>query len=150
MHSQNVVHRDLKPDNILVKNDPSTNNSYDLRVIDFGFADVFTDAPSFMCVGTPCYMAPEMITGGYHKSADLWSLGVVMYGLLSGNLPFPDLPDTDKTKQHVLRGRYHLRGPPWETVSAAAKNLVSRLLTYDPEKRITASEALQHIFFHEL
>ena len=128
----------------------TNSDKYDLRVIDFGFATAFSGAPLKECVGTPCYMAPEVILCNYGKASDLWSLGVVMYGLLSGMLPFPDLETTEETHRNILNCRYAMRGPEWDSVSATAKNLVSRLLTYDANKRITAGEALHHSFFTEL
>jgi calcium-dependent protein kinase len=84
MHKRNVVHRDLKPENILIDHESQT-----LKIADFGTA-VFFDPNKKLkdLVGTPYYMAPEVINGNYDEKCDVWSCGVILYILLSGSPPF--------------------------------------------------------------
>ena len=81
-HAQEIVHRDIKPENIMV-----TAND-EIRLIDFGLSKVQTGKKLEEIAGTPLYMAPEVISGSYGKEADMWSLGVLLYTLVSGYLPF--------------------------------------------------------------
>ena len=81
-HAQNIVHRDIKPDNIMITDDNR------VRLIDFGLAVESKRRDLTEIAGTPYYMAPEVIKSTYGKQSDLWSLGVVLYTLVSGYLPF--------------------------------------------------------------
>ena len=93
--------------------------------------------------GTPYYIAPEVLKKSYNEKCDLWSCGVILYILLCGYPPFNGANDK-QIIEAVLKGKYTLDEPEWDDVCEDAKDLVRRLLTYDPEKRITASEAIQH------
>lgn len=83
-HAVGVVHRDIKPENIMIGRDG------ELKFIDFGLSKKFSGKGNLMktVVGTPFYMAPEVIDGPYNHKCDIWSLGVLMYVILSGYLPF--------------------------------------------------------------
>lgn len=84
MHKRNVVHRDLKPENILIDHESET-----LKIADFGTAVFYSSTKKLKdVVGTPYYMAPEVITGSYDEKCDVWSCGVILYILLSGSPPF--------------------------------------------------------------
>jgi calcium/calmodulin-dependent protein kinase I len=142
MHSMDVMHRDVKPENVLLV----SNQSSDVKIIDFGFSKVMTGgsqyAKSFM--GTGGFLAPELRhSTAYTKAVDMWSLGVTLYVMLSGNLPF----DIGVERRHSHQNsHYQLRFPAkqWGHVSEQAKDLLSKLLTIDSDRRITAHDAMQH------
>jgi len=140
MHSRNVIHRDIKPENIILEN--SQYNSK-VKLIDFGFAVLTTDKSvrkqAYVC-GTPGYLAPEVISDTLYTTAcDVWSLGVVMYILLSGTMPFDG---NDESK--VLRGIYDFPAHLWGSVSSSAKDLITKMLVVNPRVRYSISEVLQH------
>eukprot|EP01053_Blabericola_migrator_P002701 Blabericola_migrator_1__2700@NODE_1768_length_3821_cov_86_086841_g734_i3_p1_GENE_NODE_1768_length_3821_cov_86_086841_g734_i3NODE_1768_length_3821_cov_86_086841_g734_i3_p1_ORF_typecomplete_len607_score87_73Pkinase/PF00069_25/5_6e78Pkinase_Tyr/PF07714_17/2_3e43EFhand_7/PF13499_6/5_7e12EFhand_7/PF13499_6/3_1e16EFhand_8/PF13833_6/1_1e02EFhand_8/PF13833_6/4_1e06EFhand_8/PF13833_6/2_1e05EFhand_8/PF13833_6/3_3e09EFhand_11/PF08976_11/2_6e05EFhand_11/PF08976_11/4_3e11EFhand_1/PF00036_32/4_2e03EFhand_1/PF len=140
-HSLNIMHRDLKPENLLFA-DPSPISP--LKVIDWGFAAQCAKNHRFSSVvGTPYYVAPEVLYGNYNKLCDLWSAGVILYILLSGYPPFHG-KDNREILEKVKTGSYNFDTRAWRRVSDYAKDLVRRLLTYDPRRRLTAQEALQH------
>ena len=147
LHSKKVAHRDIKPENILMT---SNNNDIDIKITDFGLAKRFDVAAGTKTVcGTPQYFAPEVLSrmgtvagqGSYSIEADMWSLGVVVYVLLSGNFPFQT---NEMMAMSVARARYHFHGEEWRTVSDLAKDFIRRLLVVNPQQRMTAEEALQH------
>jgi len=93
--------------------------------------------------GTPYYIAPEVLKKSYNEKCDLWSCGVILYTLLCGYPPFNG-PNDKAILESVQKGKYTTDEPEWDGVSVAAKDFVRKLLTYDPDKRISAAEALQH------
>ena len=144
-HSKNIIHRDLKPENVLI--DSISDNKLNVKIIDFGTALICK--PNTMVtekVGTIYYIAPEVLKGNYTSKCDVWSLGIIMYILLSGYPPF-----NGETDQEILeaidKGTLVFPSQSWDGVSADAKDLICRMLSYDPEKRITAGEAFQHNWF---
>ncbi len=141
-HEHNIVHRDLKPENLLLKYE---DNDTELKIADFGFATVCSQKELLkeQC-GTPAYIAPEIIQGReYNQSVDLWSLGVITFVLLGGYLPF-----RSKNKKTlfslIAHGKYEFYSSCWDKISPEAKDLINKMLVVDPEKRITADEALRH------
>lgn len=147
MHANDVVHRDLKPENILfVSNDRESQ----IKIIDLGLArhHFHYDPPMTDCVGTPYYVAPEVIRGSYTKSCDLWSVGVIAYILLSGYPPFDGANDTEIIKS-ILSSSYSVgigrNGEKISTIlSETSMNFVIRLLQTKPKKRMRAKRALRH------
>uniref|UniRef100_A0A8R1DPG9 Non-specific serine/threonine protein kinase n=2 Tax=Caenorhabditis japonica TaxID=281687 RepID=A0A8R1DPG9_CAEJA len=147
LHSQQVAHRDLTAANILFATkdgDPSS-----LRIVDFGFAKQ-SRAENGMLM-TPCYtaqfVAPEVLRKqGYDRSCDVWSLGVLLHTMLTGFTPFAMGPnDTpDQILQRVGDGKISMNQPVWGTISDDAKDLIRRMLDVDPNRRLTAKQALQH------
>ena len=121
-HQNYIMHRDLKPENILLE----SNKEFDqLKIIDFGTSISFKES-EFMeeKIGSPYYMAPEMITGTHYTSkVDLWSCGVIAYICLSGNPPFNGVGDSDIIKK-VKSGKYSFSAPVWQDVSGDAKNFI--------------------------
>ncbi len=97
-------------------------------------------------VGTPYYVAPEVLLGQYGKECDCWSLGVLLYIILSGNLPFAGQNQMEVFGK-VKRGEYTFDHPEFQSVSKEAKELISKLLTVDLKKRFTCAQALQHKWF---
>ncbi len=139
MHGLDIAHMDIKPENILYETaDPDSP----VRIIDFGMSRRhrgIIDRP----VGTPYYMAPEVLVGRYGKSCDMWSLGVIAYILLVGYPPFNGSSDYE-VFYAVRSGRYCFDPEDWGGVSAEAKDFIHGLLRLDPRKRLTAQQSLHH------
>lgn len=135
------MHRDLKPENLLL--DKTTHNPR-VTIIDFGTAGSFeTGKKLTMKYGTPYYIAPEVLKRSYDQKCDLWSCGVILYILLCGYPPFNGSRD-DIIIKTVLAGKYSIDEPEWAEVSSEAKDLVSKLLCYNPDERISAFDAMKH------
>lgn len=144
IHKKNIVHRDLKPENILLADKPRPGYEPEIKIADFGLAR-FIAKESMMktACGTPGYVAPEVLKNkGYDSGAvDMWSAGVILYILLCGFPPFYDeeLPALFDT---IIKGKYEFPSPWWDHITDGAKDLVKRLLTVDPKRRITADQVL--------
>lgn len=148
LHETGICHRDLKPQNFLfATKDPIETCT--LKLIDFGLARM-TDGQTFLKTkaGTPYYIAPEVLTGNYLPSADLWSCGVIMYLLLSGYPPFR-AKHIQGVLDKVRKGSFDFNGKEFEKVSEDAKDLITCLLRKDPSTRFTAKEALSHVWVEE-
>ncbi|XP_074850198.1 ribosomal protein S6 kinase alpha-3 isoform X5 [Carettochelys insculpta] len=147
LHAQGVVHRDLKPSNILYVDE--SGNPESIRICDFGFAKQLRAENGLLM--TPCYtanfVAPEVLKRqGYDAACDIWSLGVLLYTMLTGYTPFANGPD-DTPEEILARigsGKFSLSGGYWNSVSATAKDLVSKMLHVDPHQRLTAAQVLKH------
>ncbi|KAI8988199.1 kinase-like domain-containing protein [Mycotypha africana] len=165
-----VVHRDIKPENILfepipiIKRDHVVNPFNDedkedegefiegvggggigiVKIADFGLSKVIWDNSTLTPCGTVGYTAPEIVRDQkYSKSVDMWAIGCVLYTILCGFPPFYD--ESIRALTHkVARGEYTFLSPWWDPISPAAKDLISNLLTVDPEKRYTIDQFFQH------
>lgn len=137
-----IVHRDLKPENFLFS---SEEEDAVIKIIDFGLSrhdDVKAGIMNTK-VGTPYYVAPEVLNREYTKNCDIWSIGVITYILLCGYPPF--YGDTDnQIFDSVRTGRFDFPSPDWDDTSKEAKNFIGRMLKRDPTQRLGAAEALQH------
>eukprot|EP00542_Grammatophora_oceanica_P010432 CAMPEP_0194032256 /NCGR_PEP_ID=MMETSP0009_2-20130614/5237_1 /TAXON_ID=210454 /ORGANISM="Grammatophora oceanica, Strain CCMP 410" /LENGTH=706 /DNA_ID=CAMNT_0038672641 /DNA_START=11 /DNA_END=2131 /DNA_ORIENTATION=+ len=139
MHQHNIIHRDLKFENILFTNSSPTS---DIKLIDFGLSSTYaTDKELTEGVGTVYTMAPEVLRGNYREQSDLWSLGVITFMLLSSQMPFYGRKRRHIVEQ-IMKCQYEFRGRRWKRVSKEAKEIVHSLLVLDPTKRATADEAL--------
>jgi serine/threonine protein kinase len=139
MHSRNIAHRDLKYENILFVND---SPSAEVKLIDFGLSKVYGDDLQLTeGVGTIYTMAPEVLKGDYSPKADIWSIGVITYMLLSSQMPFYGRKRRHIVEQ-ILNGQYDFRGRRWKRISEQAKNFIDDLLVLDPEERSDAPTAL--------
>lgn len=142
-HQKRIVHRDLKPENILLQS-PRCDST--LKIADFGLArKVHTPNSLRTLCGTPAYVAPEVLDeelGGYDVAVDMWSLGVILYIMLGGYLPFDDTDQLELYEQ-ILDGDFDFEEKFWGPVSQDAKDLISGLLTVDAKKRLTADQALE-------
>ncbi|XP_059609774.1 calcium/calmodulin-dependent protein kinase type II subunit delta isoform X2 [Phlebotomus argentipes] len=142
-HQNGVVHRDLKPENLLLA---SKAKGAAVKLADFGLAiEVSGEQLAwFGFAGTPGYLSPEVLKKEpYGKSVDIWACGVILYILLVGYPPFWD-EDQHRLYSQIKAGAYDYPSPEWDTVTPDAKNLINQMLTVNPHKRITASEALKH------
>ncbi|MQM05971.1 hypothetical protein Taro_038797 [Colocasia esculenta] len=140
-HAHGVMHRDLKPENFLYADE--TDDSL-LKVIDFGLSVFFRPGERFSeIVGSPYYMAPEVLRRNYGPEVDVWSAGVILYILLCGVPPF--WAETEEgVARAILRGVVDFKRDPWPQISDSAKNLVRRMLEQDPKHRLTAQQVLEH------
>jgi len=141
-HQRKVAHRDLKPENLLLQ---SEDNDSEIKIADFGFAKKCPQ-PKMLATqcGTPGYVAPEILENAlYDTQADMWSLGVITYILLGGYPPFMEQKQRDLFRK-IRKGEYQFHEEYWGPVSKDAKNLIRELLTVDPNKRLTADQALKN------
>jgi calcium/calmodulin-dependent protein kinase I len=144
IHSQGIVHRDLKPENLLLETD---SNDTRIKLTDFGLSRIYDHQYMLTACGTPGYVAPEILkASGYSTPVDIWSSGVVMYILLCGYPPFYSENDA-LLFESIMSANYHFHSPYWDNVSKEAKDLIRSLLIADPEKRLTASLALEAEWF---
>ncbi|KAI4889269.1 hypothetical protein NFI96_013534 [Prochilodus magdalenae] len=149
LHKKDIVHRDLKLENILVKSYHSDDNgAVNIKVTDFGLSvqkgGVGSEKMLQATCGTPIYMAPEVINGHeYSQQCDVWSIGVIMYMLLCGEPPFMSSSE-ERLFELIKKGELNFSGPVWDTISNAATKVLRCLLKVDPAHRITASELLDN------
>uniref|UniRef100_A0A3B4DM08 non-specific serine/threonine protein kinase n=1 Tax=Pygocentrus nattereri TaxID=42514 RepID=A0A3B4DM08_PYGNA len=144
IHTLGIIHRDLKPENLLYYH-PGQDSR--LIITDFGLDSGCRNGRDWalrtLC-GTPEYLAPEMVGGRpYGSAVDMWALGVISYILLSGSMPF-DQRSRPRLFKAILWGSYSFHGEPWSSVSNQAKDFIERLLSLNPEQRMTAEQALKH------
>jgi serine/threonine protein kinase len=140
IHAAGVMHRDIKLENVLIDNCEDVTS---VKLADFGFAAICdpSSAPSLKDVyGTPQYVAPEIILAHspmYGNKADMWSLGVLLFIMLTGMSPF-------SSKRFDDRSRVPFGDPKCKHLSDGAKDLIRRLLKVDPAARLSAKDALAH------
>ncbi|KAK4275457.1 hypothetical protein QN277_018537 [Acacia crassicarpa] len=145
-HFMGVMHRDLKPENFLLS---SKDEKALLKATDFGLSVFIEEGKVYRdIVGSAYYVAPEVLRRRYGKEIDIWSAGVILYILLSGVPPF--WAETEKgIFDAVLEGHIDFESQPWPNISDSAKDLVRRMLTQDPKKRITSAQVLEHPWIRE-
>jgi calcium-dependent protein kinase len=144
LHDHHVVHRDIKPDNMLLETrKPITENT--LKLIDLGFASICEPGHELrQCAGTAEFMSPQVVDSlGYGIQTDMWSCGASLYYLLSGCAPFRAENEAGVFAA-VRRGNYTFSTAEWKCISEDAKDLLRKLLKMNPRDRITAAEALDH------
>ncbi|GAA0176090.1 non-receptor serine/threonine protein kinase [Lithospermum erythrorhizon] len=140
-HSLGVVHRDLKPENFLFSNNQEDAT---LKTIDFGLSDFYKPGETFTdVVGSPYYVAPEVLRKSYGPEADVWSAGVILYILLCGVPPFWAETERGIFRQ-ILLGKLDFESEPWPGISDSAKDLIRKMLDRNPRTRLTAHEVLCH------
>ncbi|XP_026683246.1 peripheral plasma membrane protein CASK-like [Diaphorina citri] len=143
-HENDIIHRDIKPHCVLLAN---KENSAPVKLGGFGVAIQLQDGQLYCSgghrIGTPHYMAPEVIEDQkYGKPVDIWAAGVLLHVLLTGTLPF--VGSRDRLFQSITKGKLHLDGPLWISITDNAKDLVRKMLSVDPNKRITIHEVINH------
>jgi cGMP-dependent protein kinase len=141
LHTSQVVYRDLKPENVVIDSEGYP------KLIDFGTAKIIKER-TYTVLGTPHYMAPEVMLGrGYSFSVDYWSLGVMIYEMLTGSLPFgKDKTDPYEVYREVAQGQLKLPG----FISREVTSLLQQLLSQDFTKRLSSSQLLTHPWFQRL
>ena len=160
-HDQNIVHRDLKMENVLFV---EKGKGLDIKIIDFGLSqyaqyhlvnlmEIISSEKAKtinmnISVGTPHYIAPEVINGKYNQKCDIWSAGVILYAILSGKFPFNGKSDKEIYKS-ILKKTYDLTSEPWDNISKEAKDLISHMLC-DEDKRFSSEKILNHPWLTKL
>lgn len=152
LHEHNIAHRDLKPENLLMK---STESDSELKLADFGFAVKCYGEDRTEQLGTPAYVAPEILNKQpYGTPVDMWSCGVIIFVVLGGYVPFPQAgtypngePDNREMFEKIKGSDFDFDERWWKDVSAHAKDLIVKLLEVDTKKRLTAKQALRHPWF---
>jgi len=143
MHDHGIVHRDLKFENIMFENG---DDNAEIKVIDFGLSKKFVDknmGPMHDGVGTLYSMSPQVLMGVYTSQADMWSVGVITYMLLSSHRPFYHRRAA-VMKDRIMRADYNFSKDYWNVVSDEGKDMIHELLVVNPKLRMNADEALQH------
>lgn len=144
MHENGITHRDLKPENILLE---ERGDLMDIKLIDFTGAAYLSENSLLQGTsGTAYYIAPEVLTGKYDEKCDLWSVGVIIYILLSGYPPFDGKSNSEIT-ENVKKGVFTFPEALWQDISQLAKDLIQKLIC-PSATRLSASEALSHQWFH--
>ena len=147
LHEHGIVHRDLKPENI-VFSDQSRDS--EIKLIDFSLSRKVDEAEKLQSiVGTPSYVAPEVLKGSYDYRCDYWSIGALLYLMLGGTPPFEGQTNSDVFSK-ILSGTLSFEGPHWGKISSKAKDLISKLLVVDPNARYDATKALKHPWFKNI
>ncbi|OQS05707.1 5'-AMP-activated protein kinase catalytic subunit [Thraustotheca clavata] len=139
IHKNDVTHRDLKPENLLLQNHPS---GLIVKIVDFGLSNTHENNRLLRTAcGSPCYAAPEMIEGKMYvgPKADIWSLGVILFAMVCGFLPFED-NNTSILYKKILSGQY--KAPNY--ISTVVQDLIRKILETDPVKRFTLDEIREH------
>ncbi|KAI8371470.1 kinase-like domain-containing protein [Radiomyces spectabilis] len=141
LHAHNIVHRDMKPENLLFKN---RDSDADLVICDFGIAKSGNEVSALETVcGSPGYVAPEvLLRKGYGSAVDMWAMGVITYTVLCGYQPF-QAEDQVELLDEITHARFEFHERYWRNISQDAKDFIRRLLDLDPSKRPTATEALK-------
>lgn len=143
LHAAGIVHRDVKPENLLVCE--MNDGTKTLKLGDFGLATEVKE-PLLVVCGTPTYVAPDILSeNGYGLKVDVWAAGVITYILLCG---FPPFVSTDNNQEElfdkILEGKFEFLSPFWDDVSSSAKDLITHVLQVDPEVRYSAADVLKH------
>ena len=131
LHSKDIVYRDIKPENIMI------TESGSVRLIDFGLSKASKTNRNLTTVaGTPYYMAPEVLEGNYSSQADIWSLGVLLYTLVSGYLPFQGQTSAEVFRK-IKEADFHFNHIEFESVSNECKDLITKLLVPNSKRRLS-------------
>jgi calcium-dependent protein kinase len=129
-HAIDVIHRDIKPENIMI------TKGGQVRLIDFGLSKASKKKNLSTVAGTPYYMAPEVLEGSYGAKADIWSLGVLLYTLVSGYLPFQG-NNSHEVFRKIKEAEFHFSHQEFNSVSDNCKDLIKKLLVVNVKKRLT-------------
>ena len=144
-HNNGIAHRDLKPENLLYLKEGSEEDN-PLKIADFGLSQSFNLKKMLTSkVGTSYYVPPEILAGNYTEKCDIWSAGIILYILLSGEPPFNG-PNDETIFARIKTYKYEFPEQKWSKISVEAKDLLSKMLIQE-DKRLSASQVLQHPWF---
>lgn len=146
MHSFGIIHRDIKLENIMMTD---TSDTSEAKIVDFGLSKILGPGQKATePFGTLSYCGPEVLKQEpYSYSCDVWSLGCIIYALLSGSLPF-DSDDQQEVIRKTINDPLVFDLPIWRKVSNSAKNLLTRMFAKDPQERISLDDTLNHEWFN--
>ncbi|OMJ91762.1 hypothetical protein SteCoe_5663 [Stentor coeruleus] len=145
LHDKKIVHRDIKPENVLLT---SSNGSH-VKLSDFGSADeIGVNKKLFGGFGSVFYLAPEVIIGEYNEKVDIWSCGVMMWVLLTGKQPYIE-KDAKTIKERIVQRPLQPCQIELGGLSCDGLDFMKKMLEVDSEKRISATEALEHKWFED-
>lgn len=140
LHKMNIVHRDIKPDNILFS---LPGNYESLKLIDFGLSAAKTNVKDKYRVGSPYYMAPEMIHGNFTFESDCWSIGVILYEMMTGKHPFYGKTQEEIFKM-IMKGVYDTNLLDRQKCTEEVKDLIKKLIVLNPQERLSINSTLEH------
>ena len=144
-HQQNIIHRDIKPENIMLDDNSKCGYPF-IRIIDFGTAKYLEKEYENEVIGTPYYIAPEVIKKRYDSKCDLWSIGILLYFLISKKRPF-DGKKIEEIFEAINNKEVNLSIKPFDTTSDELKDILIKLLKKNPNERLNAQDALNHPWF---
>ena len=144
-HQQNIIHRDIKPENIMLDDNSKCGYPF-IRIIDFGTAKYLEKEYENEVIGTPYYIAPEVIKKRYDSKCDLWSIGILLYFLISKKRPF-DGKKIEEIFEAINNKEVNLSIKPFDTTSDELKDILIKLLKKNPNERLNAQDALNHSWF---
>ena len=148
LHSLNIMHRDLKPESIVIKK--LENNTYKIKFVNFSTATEFIEGKQLtQFVGTHYYVAPEVITKNYNELCDIWSCGIIMYILICEYPPFQG-KNNDEILHNIRFTELKFKKNEWAHISNSCKDLIRKMLSKNPKKRPSADICLKHRWFKGL
>ena len=143
-HSRGITHRDLKPENILFE---SLKPDAEIKLIDFGLSRKYSkDEKMHTILGTPYYVAPEVLKGEYDEKCDIWSIGAMTYLMLCGDPPFTGSSNSEIFKK-IVKNEVKFNPYKWKNISNNAKDFVKLCLNKNALERPSASKAVEHKWF---
>ena len=146
-HSRGITHRDIKPENILFE---TNEQNSEIKLIDFGLSRKYSvDQKMHTILGTPYYIAPEVLKGNYDEKCDIWSIGALTYIMLSGEPPFKG-KSNNEIFMKIIKDPIKFNPYKWNNLSENSKNFIKLCLNKDPNKRPNAVEALGHVWFNSI
>lgn len=146
-HTKGITHRDIKPENILFEN---SDNDADIKLIDFGLSRKYNSHEKMHTIlGTPYYVAPEVLKGDYDEKCDVWSIGAITYIMLCGEPPFIGKTNNEIFKK-IVNDEVSFDKLKWKKISFEAKNFIKECMNKNPYKRFCAEKALNHDWFKSL
>ncbi len=146
-HSKGITHRDLKPENILIFESEDDENDFNIKLIDFGLSKKYNKNEKMHSVlGTPYYVAPEVLKGDYNEKCDIWSIGILTYVLLTGQAPYNG-SNNNEIFNKIINEEVKFKGNCWKNVSNEAIDFIKKCLIKDYNLRPSAKELVNHNWF---